>query len=92
MSKGRAWTIATILIVACLVAIGLGLGLGLRKKDDNEDPAENMVTETSCPTPPSSSRLTSDSPLYTPPTESVEGLYRFGAVASDSPPCSVIGK
>lgn len=83
MSKGRAWAIVTIITVALIVALGVGLGLGLRKKDD--DNTEEVSSTTQIPT-------TTHSPLYSPPSASIEGRYRFAAVAADSGECSKIGK
>ncbi|XP_053376583.1 glutathione hydrolase 1 proenzyme-like [Mercenaria mercenaria] len=47
-----------------------------------------------CPAPaapPSSSRLTKDSPIYVQPTIKKEGFYRYATVSSDAPICSYYG-
>ncbi|KAH3883122.1 hypothetical protein DPMN_007072 [Dreissena polymorpha] len=81
ISKSRAWVIVAILFCAVIVSLGLGLGFGLRKSES----ATELVDGTTTATP------LSNSPLYSPPSPSPEGKYRFAAVAADNAECSKIG-
>lgn len=92
ISKSRAWAIVTIIVVACIVATAIGLGIGLQKK--NDDDGDEVDDKIECPAPempPSSSRLTIESPVYVKPSNFKEGYYRFATVSTDTPICSYYG-
>ncbi|XP_062597984.1 glutathione hydrolase 1 proenzyme-like [Saccostrea cucullata] len=90
MSQGRLIIIATFLIIACIIALGLGLGFVLtRDKDSNQTPCGEQGTESgtsSTGSPPTTT--TKPAPEGTP---SIEGHYRYAAIASDTGTCAQIG-
>ncbi|KAK3084146.1 hypothetical protein FSP39_008991 [Pinctada imbricata] len=99
VSKGRLLILATLLIVLCIAALGIGLGIVLTRKIDDsvtknvgEDGTESGqgVTQPGLGGTTSPPYRTTAPPYRT--SDSLEGRYRFAAVASDaSQTCPKIG-
>jgi hypothetical protein len=80
-------TVATFLIIACIVALGIGLGFELTKDTgSNQERFGEIGMETGTTTTgtPSPTPLPEDSP-------SIEGHYRYASIASDTGSCAQIG-
>lgn len=99
ISQSRMLIVSTFLICSLIIALGVVLGLKIYK-DDNQNKnticgeagSEGGESVTTTPTPTSTIRppTTTGTPQFV--SESIEGHYRYAAVASDAgPPCSTIG-
>ena len=89
MSSGRMVCLATFFIVACIVALGIGLGVILTRKLDE-------ISSNKCMGEGSEAEVTTTrtQPTTTPSSQtgSIEGKYRYAAIASDADQiCSTIG-
>lgn len=89
--------VSTFLICSLIIALGVVLGLKIYK-DDNQNKnticgeagSEGGESVTTTPTPTIRLPTTTGTPQFV--SESIEGHYRYAAVASDAgPPCSTIG-
>ncbi|KAL5016373.1 hypothetical protein ScPMuIL_005962 [Solemya velum] len=87
--RDRYFVIATIVLIAGIIALGVGLGVGFSHINDEGCQDSFEMKEQTTPT-----RTLDPSPTGSPsPTASpsTEGQYRYAAVASDSEECSAIG-
>ena len=91
MSSGRMLCLATLFIAACIVALGIGLGVVFTRKLDE-------ISSNKCMGAGSEADVTTtrNQPAATTTpssqTGSIEGKYRYAAIASDADQiCSTIG-
>ena len=99
-SQSRMLLLSTLLICVLIIALGVVLGIKLYGDDSSDNDNKNTISgeagseggSTTPATPyrttPSPTIVTTTAPFT---SESVEGHYRYAAVASDAGPCSTIG-
>ena len=100
-SQSRMLLLSTLLICVLIIALGVVLGIKLYGDDSSDNDNKNTISgeagseggSTTPATPyrttPSPTIVTTTAPFT---SESVEGHYRYAAVASDAGPCSTIGR
>ncbi|OWF36580.1 gamma-glutamyltranspeptidase 1-like [Mizuhopecten yessoensis] len=93
MSSGRALIVSTLVIIVAIACLGIGLGIGVYNmiQDINRECAPTASPARATPQP---TRVPTQAPPTTTtdtPTLSIDGTYRYGAVAADAAQCSTIG-
>ena len=106
ISQSRMLLISTLLICTLIIALGILLGLKIYNNDDNSltDTQQSVqetvttttaistsTTQTSTTTVSNSVSETTITPSPQFVSESIEGHYRYAALASDAGPCSRVG-
>ena len=90
MSSGRMLCLATLFIAACIVALGIGLGVILTRKLDEISSKKCMGEGSEAEVTTTRTRPAATTPSSQ--TGSIEGKYRYAAIASDADQiCSTIG-
>ncbi|KAJ8312367.1 hypothetical protein KUTeg_009740 [Tegillarca granosa] len=84
-SKGRLLILAAVVLLAAIIAIAVGLGVALyeHKRDHDQYVKCDDRQQTTTATPTTT--------LPYPVSESIEGKYKYAAVASDAGECSTVG-